>query len=181
MALRAHARAAPTLPPGLPEVDPRTCADSGTHFRGTGLATVLPLRLPPAHDWGGEVLAVGLSTVERPAAAHPTGRRRWRSFALLTAPAVAIAALAVAGWPGGAQMNDPVARFLIAVTVTLVVCHLAGAVLTRLGQPRVVGEVIGGVALGPSLLGWVWPDGRAWLFTPPVVGAIGMVAQLGLA
>src|SRR5262249_28218487 len=73
------------------------------------------------------------------------------------------------------------ARFLIAVTVVLAVCQLIGAVMGRIGQPPVVGEVIGGIALGPSALGAVWPPAREWLFTSAVVSAIGMVAQLGLA
>ena len=96
-------------------------------------------------------------------------------------PVAAITVVAVTGRPGWAQVNDPTARFLVAVAVALVVCQLCGAVVGRLGQPRVVGEVIGGLALGPSLLGWVWPAAHAWLFAPSVVGAIGLVAQLGLA
>ncbi len=40
-----------------------------------------------------------------------------------------------------------------------------GGYLVRLaGQPRVIGELLAGVALGPSLLGQVWPDGWRWLF-----------------
>jgi Kef-type K+ transport system membrane component KefB len=96
-------------------------------------------------------------------------------------PVAAAAVVAATGRPGWAQVNDPTARFLIAVTVALAVCQLFGAVLGRLGQPRVVGEVLGGLALGPSLLGWLWPAGRAWLFGPSVVAAIGLAAQLGLA
>ncbi len=41
----------------------------------------------------------------------------------------------------------------------------AGGYLVRLaGQPRVIGELLAGVALGPSLLGEVWPSGWRWLF-----------------
>ncbi|GAA0896205.1 hypothetical protein GCM10009558_083760 [Virgisporangium aurantiacum] len=76
---------------------------------------------------------------------------------------------------------DPVARFLVAVTVVLLVCQLLGAVADRMGQPRVLGEVLGGIALGPSVLGQVWPGAQDWIFTPAVATAIGMAAQLGLA
>jgi Kef-type K+ transport system membrane component KefB len=114
--------------------------------------------------------------------ARLTDRRAWRRLVVATLPLATITVLAVMGRYGwAAQVNDPTARFLVAVTVALVVCQLLGVVVGRLGQPRVVGEVIGGIALGPSLLGWVWPAGRAWLFTPPVVSAIGLAAQLGLA
>jgi K+:H+ antiporter len=112
---------------------------------------------------------------------QPGTRRAWRRLVLLAVPLAAIGALVATGRSGWGQVNDPVARFLVAVTVALAVCQVLGAAVHRLGQPRVVGEVIGGIALGPSLLGWVWPAGRAWLFTPSVVSAIGMAAQLGLA
>ncbi len=49
--------------------------------------------------------------------------------------------------------------------LVLLVGARAGGYLVRLaGQPRVIGELLAGVALGPSLLGLVWPDGWAWLF-----------------
>lgn len=52
--------------------------------------------------------------------------------------------------------------------------------IRRIGQPAVIGEIIAGVLLGPSLLGAVWPAASAWLFPPGVVAAINMLAQLGL-
>lgn len=49
--------------------------------------------------------------------------------------------------------------------VTLLVAARAGGyVARRVGQPRVIGELLAGVALGPSLLGEVWPTGWRWLF-----------------
>ena len=39
-----------------------------------------------------------------------------------------------------------------------------GYVARILGQPRVIGELLAGVALGPSLAGEVWPHGWRWLF-----------------
>lgn len=46
----------------------------------------------------------------------------------------------------------------------LLAARLGGYLLRLLGQPRVIGELLAGVALGPSLLGQVWPDGFRWLF-----------------
>src|SRR6478672_900554 len=76
---------------------------------------------------------------------------------------------------------DLVARFLLAVAVILTVCHLLGALVRMFGQPAVIGEILGGLALGPSLLGLVWPAARDWLLPAAVVGALQMAAQLGLA
>jgi Kef-type K+ transport system membrane component KefB len=76
--------------------------------------------------------------------------------------------------------GDPVARFLFSVAVILLVCHVFGAVLKRFGQPPVLGEVIGGLVLGPSVLGLLWPGSQGWLFPEPVLSALNYAAQLGL-
>jgi Kef-type K+ transport system membrane component KefB len=76
---------------------------------------------------------------------------------------------------------DLVAHFLLAIAVILVLCHLLGALARMLGQPAVVGEIVGGLVLGPSLLGLVWPAARDWLLPPAVVGPLQLAAQLGLA
>ncbi|HEX6352710.1 cation:proton antiporter [Actinophytocola sp.] len=78
------------------------------------------------------------------------------------------------------RRSDPVARFLFSVAVILLVCHLFGALLRRFRQPAVLGEVIGGLVLGPSVLGLVWPASQELLFPRPVLDALGYVAQLGL-
>ncbi len=46
----------------------------------------------------------------------------------------------------------------------VVAARLGGYALRLIGQPRVVGELLAGVALGPSLFGEVWPTGWRWLF-----------------
>ncbi|QFQ99388.1 cation/H(+) antiporter [Streptomyces phaeolivaceus] len=75
---------------------------------------------------------------------------------------------------------DSLPRFLVAVAVILLVSHLFGAVLRRLGQPSVLGEILGGLVLGPSLLGLCWPTATHWLFPSEVLNSLDKVAQLGL-
>ncbi|MFI5048546.1 MAG: cation:proton antiporter [Gaiellales bacterium] len=57
-----------------------------------------------------------------------------------------------------------------------------GSVFVRFRQPRAVGEILGGLLLGATVLGWVWPSAQGWVFptdgAPPVV--LGAVYQLGL-
>ncbi|WP_409493630.1 cation:proton antiporter [Amycolatopsis sp. cmx-11-12] len=75
---------------------------------------------------------------------------------------------------------EPITRFLLAVGAILLVSHFCGEVLRRLGQPPVLGEIVGGLLLGPSVLGLIWPSGGAWLFSPEVLSNLDRAAQLGL-
>ncbi|CAM3449106.1 cation:proton antiporter [Mycobacterium frederiksbergense] len=72
-------------------------------------------------------------------------------------------------------------HFFLQLTVILAACKLAGLAAQRVGQPQVVGEMIAGVVLGPSLLGRMAPDLQSHLFptgTPNLV--LYTAAQLGL-
>ncbi|MFJ9646055.1 cation:proton antiporter [Streptomyces sp. NPDC101206] len=69
---------------------------------------------------------------------------------------------------------------LVAVPVVVLACGVAGAVVRRLGQPAVVGEILVGIALGPSLLGWLWPEGSRWLLPGEVLPYLGVLGNLGL-
>ncbi|MFF2081805.1 cation:proton antiporter [Kitasatospora sp. NPDC058162] len=80
--------------------------------------------------------------------------------------------------PGGA--TDTFAKLLLALPVILLACHLLAAVFRRLGQPPVMGEIIAGVLLGPSLLGWAWPAGFHWLLPAELTPSINVLAQVGL-
>jgi len=53
-------------------------------------------------------------------------------------------------------------------------------VMRRVGQPAVIGEMIAGVVLGPSLLGLLAPEFSAWLFPPASKPILHEIAQIGL-
>ena len=55
-----------------------------------------------------------------------------------------------------------------------------GRLFRRLGQPQVVGEMIAGIVLGPSLLGWLAPGLHHALFPEASLATLGLVGQLGL-
>lgn len=70
--------------------------------------------------------------------------------------------------------------FFLELATVIAACRIVGWVVRYFGQPQVVGEMITGVLLGPSLLGWVLPGVHAALFPKPALTIIYCVAQLGL-
>lgn len=71
--------------------------------------------------------------------------------------------------------------FFLQLTVILVTCRVVGLLARRIGQPQVVGEMIAGVLLGPSLLGMLAPALHARLFPPASMRLIYTFAQVGLS
>jgi Kef-type K+ transport system membrane component KefB/nucleotide-binding universal stress UspA family protein len=69
---------------------------------------------------------------------------------------------------------------LFQIAAILVVSRALGVVTGWMGQPLVIAEVIAGILLGPSLLGWLWPEGMAWLFPASSLSSLKMLSQLGL-
>ncbi|MEY3584559.1 MAG: hypothetical protein RJA48_1642, partial [Verrucomicrobiota bacterium] len=64
--------------------------------------------------------------------------------------------------------------------MVLFACRVAGWIAERFGQPSVVGMMIAGVLLGPSLLGAIWPVEQAWLFPTSSRDVLKFLAELGV-
>jgi Kef-type K+ transport system membrane component KefB len=72
-------------------------------------------------------------------------------------------------------------RLMLAIAAVLLAARLVGSVIARLSQPRVMGEVLAGILLGPTLLGAVWPEAKDYLFPPDIIPLLSGAAQIGLA
>jgi len=74
----------------------------------------------------------------------------------------------------------PIERLLLAIGTILLAVRVFGWLLARVGQPRVVGEMAAGIALGPSLLGYFFPDAVTYLFPPSSFTALSALSQIGV-
>jgi Kef-type K+ transport system membrane component KefB len=71
-------------------------------------------------------------------------------------------------------------KLVLQLTLILALCRIVGSLFRKIGQPRVVGEMFAGILLGPSLLGWVFPNISAYLFPPASLGFLNALAQIGV-
>ncbi len=78
------------------------------------------------------------------------------------------------------HFQDPLARLFTQLILIVIVARLCGALARKLGQPAVIGEMFAGIFLGPSLLGWVWPDAFGFFFPQPSLGTLRMLSQIGI-
>jgi Kef-type K+ transport system membrane component KefB len=69
---------------------------------------------------------------------------------------------------------------LIEVLVVIGGSRLVGWAFRSIGQPLVIGEIVAGIALGPSLLGWLAPDLAGALFPVAAIPILNVLAQIGL-
>ena len=111
----------------------------------------------------------------------------WVAFPLLGAvwlaglspPLATLPAVAPRIAPTGAPATS-LGLFLLQLLVLLLVAKGAGALLRRLGQPAVIGEMAAGLLMGPLLLGSALPGVQAALFPPSSLGSLGLLSQLGV-
>jgi len=70
--------------------------------------------------------------------------------------------------------------FFLQMFFILAVCRLVGWFAGKVGQPQVVGEMIAGVFMGPSLLGLLFPTFQKTIFPPETLQFLYIGAQLGV-
>jgi Kef-type K+ transport system membrane component KefB len=81
---------------------------------------------------------------------------------------------------GAVAAPNALLHVLLALAAVIVVGRLLGKLFVAIGQPPVIGEVLGGIALGPSLLGRLAPDASAYILPSSVAPFLNLVAQLGI-
>ena len=105
----------------------------------------------------------------------------WESLKKTTAAILSPHGPAVIAAPTSYTPGDFSLHFFLQLAIILVMCRLIGWLgRMYLGQPQVVGEMIAGVLLGPSLLGLFWPNLQSAIFPQPTRNVLYAGSQLGV-
>ncbi|CAD7799618.1 Na(+)/H(+)-K(+) antiporter GerN [Chryseobacterium aquaeductus] len=79
-----------------------------------------------------------------------------------------------------ANLHHPLALLLSQIVTIILVARLLGWVCIKIKQPSVIGEMVAGIVLGPSLLGMYFPEFSAFLFPKESLGNLQFLSQIGL-
>ena len=78
------------------------------------------------------------------------------------------------------NLKHPLAILLGQIITIIVVARFFGWMFRKIGQPTVIGEIIAGIVLGPSLLGMYFPEFSTALFPVDSLGNLQFLSQIGL-
>jgi len=78
------------------------------------------------------------------------------------------------------NIAEPAAMLLLQIISILIVSRIFGYLFAKIGQPTVIGEILAGIVLGPSLLGYFYPEAFHFLFAAKSLGNLYILSQIGL-
>jgi Kef-type K+ transport system membrane component KefB len=78
------------------------------------------------------------------------------------------------------NLQHPLALLLFQIITIVLVARIFGWIFRKIGQPSVIGEIIAGIVLGPSLFGLYFPDMKEALFPLASLGNLQLLSQIGL-
>lgn len=78
------------------------------------------------------------------------------------------------------NFRTPLSILLTQIIVILIMAGVFRRLFRRIGQPPVMGEMIAGIVLGPSVLGWFYPPGVPFLFPPSSLETLRQLSQIGV-
>lgn len=78
------------------------------------------------------------------------------------------------------NLHHPLAILLAQIITIIIVARFFGWIFRKIGQPTVIGEIIAGIVLGPSLVGMYFPDFSVVLFPIASLGNLQFLSQIGL-
>jgi Kef-type K+ transport system membrane component KefB len=78
------------------------------------------------------------------------------------------------------NVQHPLAILLAQIITIIIIARFFGWIFKKIGQPSVIGEIIAGIFLGPSVIGLYFPEFSAALFPTASLGNLQFLSQIGL-
>ncbi len=78
------------------------------------------------------------------------------------------------------NLRDPLSLLLVQLILIVLLARVFGALFVKIGQPAVIGEMIAGIVLGPSVVGTLFPAASHFIFPSESLGALRMLSQVGI-
>lgn len=78
------------------------------------------------------------------------------------------------------NLGHPLSLLLAQIVVIVLLSRLLASLVSKIGQPMVIGEIIAGILLGPSILGHFWPEVSNFIFRVDSLTNLNFLSQLGL-
>lgn len=81
---------------------------------------------------------------------------------------------------GALSFEHPLSILILQILVIIVISRVFAWIMSLIGQPTVIGEIIAGIMLGPSLLGMFFPGISLFIFPPESLSNLQFLSQIGL-
>ncbi|MDP4187716.1 MAG: cation:proton antiporter [Bacteroidota bacterium] len=78
------------------------------------------------------------------------------------------------------NITHPLSILLLQIIAIIIIARLFGTLFQKMGQPTVIGEILAGIFLGPSVLGYYLPNFSVFLFPPGSLNNLHVLSQIGL-
>lgn len=78
------------------------------------------------------------------------------------------------------HVESTIGILLLQIITILIVVRIFGWLFLKIGQPTVIGEIVAGIVLGPSVLGHLFPEVSEFLFRPESLASINILSEFGL-
>ena len=78
------------------------------------------------------------------------------------------------------NLGHPLSLLLLQIVTIVLASKLLASLVSKIGQPLVIGEIIAGILLGPSVLGHFWPEVSDFIFQADSLPNLNFLSQVGL-
>lgn len=78
------------------------------------------------------------------------------------------------------NLRDSLSILLLQIIAIIAAAKIVGGLFIKIGQPGVIGEMLAGILLGPSVMGWLFPQAGGFLFPLASLGTLKLLSQVGV-